>query len=233
MAIPTVPRIVFHVGGPAFHPVADQATQIIEWLGPGHRCELLDGVDALEPRVLDGTDLLVLMGLHWTGMTGGTPSLPYRPMGESHRAAFERYVRGGKPILAHHGAVASYDDWPRFGELVGVAWVWGKTNHSPIDSHTVRVLGTGHPVVRDVRDYTLVDELYYDLKLADGLRPDVHAEAQWDGAARPMVMTAEGGRVDGAGKVVYLANGHDLRAFEAPALRQLWVNSIRWLLEPR
>ena len=36
--------------------------------------------------------------------------------------------------------------------------------------------------------------------------------------------------VEGAGKVVYLANGHDLRAFECPALRQLWLNAVRWLM---
>jgi hypothetical protein len=47
-----------------------------------------------------------------------------------------------------------------------------------------------------------------------------------------MVITADGGRVSGTGRMVYLANGHDLRAFESPALRKLWANAVRWLLAP-
>ena len=104
-----MPRIVFHVGGPEFHPVADQARAIASWLGDSYRCEFHDGVDAFDH--LDHCDLLVLMGLHWTGMA----PLVYRPMQARHKEAFERYVASGRPLLAHHGAVASYDDWPRFG----------------------------------------------------------------------------------------------------------------------
>ena len=52
-----------------------------------------------------------------------------------------------------------------------------------------------------------------------------------DDAKRPMIVTAEGGRVDGAGKLAYLANGHDMRAFENPAMKQLWANTIEWCLK--
>jgi type 1 glutamine amidotransferase len=224
--IANLPRLVFHVGGPAFHPVADQARAVTAWFGEEFRCELHDGVDAFEH--LDDCDLLVLMGLHWTGMT----PLAYRPMQGRHRRAFEQYVRSGRPLLAHHGAVASYDDCPRFGELVGVAWVWGTTSHSPLGTHLVRVRNTNHPVVAGVDDFQIFDELYYNLKIADGLPVGVHAHASWDGADHPMVITADGGRVPGAGRMVYLANGHDLRAFESPALRELWANAVRWLLAP-
>jgi hypothetical protein len=224
--IANLPRLVFHVGGPAFHPVADQARAVSGWLGDEFQCELHDGVDAFDR--LDACDLLVLMGLHWTGMA----PLAYRPMHERHRRAFEQYVRSGRPLLAHHGAVASYDDCPRFGELVGVAWVWGTTSHSPLGTHAVRVSSSSHPVVAGVGDFEIVDELYYNLKIADGLRADVHARATWDGREHPMVITAEGGRVGGAGRMTYLANGHDLRAFESPALRKLWTNAVRWLLSP-
>jgi type 1 glutamine amidotransferase len=45
-----------------------------------------------------------------------------------------------------------------------------------------------------------------------------------------MVITAEGGRVAGAGRTIYLANGHDLAAFACPALRQLWLNAVQFAL---
>jgi type 1 glutamine amidotransferase len=222
-------RIVFHTGGPAFHPVDQQAAQIAGWLGDGYECQVADGLAAFD--LLDGCDLFVVMGLHWTGMgEAWAGSLPYYPLTAKQQGAFERYVASGRPLIAHHGAIASYDDWPRFGELLGFTWVWGVTTHSPLGEHTVEVLPTGHPIVAGVEAYTLFDELYYDVKVTPGLAMSVHAEATWDGQPRPMIVTASGGRVAGAGRTVYLANGHDLRAFACPALAQIWRNAVRWAL---
>lgn len=222
-------RIVFHVGGPAFHPVAEQARRIAEWLGEDCECTLADGVAAFE--LLDSCDLFVAMGLHWTGMGAEwAGSLPYKPLEPRHQEAFAAYVASGRPIIAHHGGIASYDDWPRYGELLGFTWVWGVTTHSPLGDHTVRVLPTGHPIVAGLADYTLYDELYYDVQITPGLQPIAHAVAEWEGEARPMILTAEGGRVAGAGRTAYLANGHDLRAFACPALAQVWRNTVAWAL---
>ena len=113
----TKPKIVFHVGGPEFHPVGEQACAISQWLGDGFHAELFDGRAAFEN--LDDCDLLVLMGLHWTGMKND-----YAPLSDEHKMAFESYVASGRPLVSHHGAIASYDDWPRFGELAGFQWVW-------------------------------------------------------------------------------------------------------------
>jgi type 1 glutamine amidotransferase len=89
----------------------------------------------------------------------------------------------------------------------------------------------GHPLTRGVKDFELIDELYYDLVLAADLRATEHADCEWEGRSHPMALSATGGRVEGAGKLVYLANGHDMRAFESPALRRLWVNAVHWCLE--
>lgn len=209
------PRIVFHVGGPSFHPVDAQAHCIREWLGGSYECTLCEGASAFE-RLAD-CDLLVLMGQYWTGS-----HIAYRPLDEKQRHAFEQYAVSGRPILAHHGTIASYDDWPRFSELVGFRWVWGATKHSPVGDYTVKVLPTGHPVVAGVSDYQIHDELYCDVQIQKGLDVTVHAEADWQGRKLPMILTAPGR--------VYLAHGHDLRAFECPALRQIWLQAVNWLL---
>jgi type 1 glutamine amidotransferase len=206
--------------------VEAQARRIIDWLGDEYRAEICEGVKAFEQ--MDDCDLLVLMGLHWTGMT--KDSLEYRPMLPHHQQAFERYVASGRPLLAHHGAIASYDDWPRFGELIGFAWIWEITKHSPLGTYRIHTLRTGHPVIDGVNDYTIEDELYYNVRVNPNVESEVHAEVEWDGLPRPMVSTLSGVRTPGAGKVVYLANGHDQRAFESPAIKRLWINSVRWLL---
>ncbi len=223
-------RIVFHTGGPAFHPVAEQAQLIAGWLGEGYDCRIADGLEAFD--LLDDCDLFVAMGLHWTGMNAEwAGSMAYHPLQPRHKEAFETYVASGRPIIAYHGGIASYDDWPRYGELLGFTWVWGVTTHSPLGDYTVNILQTGHAIVAGLQDYTLYDELYYDVKVTAGLQTEVHATAEWEGQARPMIITAEGGRVEGAGRTVYLANGHDLRAFACPALPRLWQNAVRWSLE--
>lgn len=218
------PRLIFLVGGPDYHPVNEQAGVIInQWLGPDYACHTAESLAAFEH--LNECDLLVLMGMHWTGWEGR-----YRSPSDVHRRALEKYVYSGRPILSAHGAIASYDDWPRFGELVGFTWVWGTSSHSLIAEHRVRVLHTGHPIVEGLDDFSIVDELYYDLRISPGMEVRVHADAEWAGRRLPMLMTAEGGRISGAGKTTYIANGHDMRAFECPAMKKVWLNAIKWSL---
>ena len=227
----TRPHIVFHLGGPPAHPVAEQAHRARQWLGDGSTYSFRESRAAFED--LAGCDLLVLMGTYWTGSPpaewAGRP--PYEPLDDHHMQAFEDYVASGRPLLVHHGAILSYDDRPRFGELRGFTWVQGHTRHPPFGPFAVRVLPTGHPIVAGVADYVIDDELYYNVAVAPGLEVTAHAAAEWEGASHPMVLTAEGGRVSGAGRLAYLANGHDMRAFACPAIRQLWTNAVRWLLE--
>jgi type 1 glutamine amidotransferase len=206
-----------------------QARAIAGWLGDAYACERHDGLAAFER--LGDADLLVLMGLHWTGLTPeSSGGLTYHPLRDADKEALERYVASGRPVIAHHGAIASYDDWPRFGQLVGFAWIWGQTSHSPVGDYTVRARETGHPIIEGVGDFTIHDELYYDIAIAPGLEVRTHAEAEYDGRRLPMVLTAEGGRTPGAGKVAYLAIGHDMKAFECPALKRLWTNAVDWCL---
>jgi type 1 glutamine amidotransferase len=223
-------RIVFHLGGPAGHPVAEQARAAAGWLGDRFAYDFIEGAAAFD--ALGGCDLLVLMGMHWTGSSTNAwaGNRPYEPLGDRQQAAFEGYVASGRPLLVHHGAIASYDDWPRFGELRGLSWVWGETDHPPFATFPVRVLPTGHPVVAGVEDFQIDDELYYNVRVAPGIAVAAHAVATHGGVDHPMVLTAEGGRAEGAGRLVYLANGHDMRAFASPALRRLWQNSVGWLL---
>jgi len=220
----TRPRLIFLVGGPDFHPVNAQAPVIIDWLSAGYACHTAESLAAFEH--LNECDLLVLMGMHWTGWVGR-----YRPPSETHKRAFEKYVYSGRPILAAHGGIASYDDWPRFGELVGFAWDWQTSARSLIGQHEVHIRPSAHPIVDGITDFSIVDEICYDLKVTAGLEYHIHADAEWAGRKCPMVLTANGGRISGAGKTAYLANGHDMRAYASPALRQLWINAVAWCLK--
>ena len=222
-------KILFHTGGPTFHPVGQQAICIAEWLGQGYRCEQREGLSAFE-ALDDSVDLLVIMGLHWSGMSedwaGG---LTYEPMRSRDIDALRKYVTSGRPIISHHGGIASYDEEPFFAQACAWAWVWGVTTHSPFGNWPMNVGTTAHAVVRDVQDYKLDDEIYYNVKVLEPGRTIEHASTYFDGAERPMVSTID--ESSDHGRRVYLANGHDMKAFECDSLRQLWINSVKWSLD--
>ncbi len=227
-------HIVFLLGAPAFHPVEAQARRIAGWLGPDdYRYHYLEGKDALEPAVLDNCGLLVLMGLHWSGLPHIRRPMPYVPLEDRHKQAFEAYVRSGRPIIIHHGASGCYDDWPRFGELLGLTWEWGVTKHSPIHELDIRLTDRAHPITRGVDDFQLTDEAYYDIKVMPGVEPRVLASTRYDGRELPMIfaLEGEGGRAPGAGRLAYLVNGHDMGVFEHPMMQRLWRNTVSWALE--
>lgn len=69
-----------------------------------------------------------------------------------------------------------------------------------------------------------------------GMNAEMHAYGEFGleqsrPARFPMVITGTGGRITGAGKTAYLANGHSMKTFECGALRPLWINALKWLLE--
>jgi hypothetical protein len=229
-----IPRIQVLAGGP-YHPVAAQFALIGSLLGDRAMVVCRDGSSAFDE--LAACDLLVLGGLHWTGVESGThlwpdgvePS-PYRSPDAAQKRAFVDYVASGRPLLAWHSGTGSFDDWPEFGALLGFTWVWGKTAHSQYANWHVDVEPTGHPVVAGIESYDVDDELYYDIEVTPGLQTTVHATALYDDARRPMVITAEGGRIAGAGRTAFLANGHDLQTLESADFRRVIVNTIDWLL---
>lgn len=230
------PRIHVLTGGP-YHPVAEQFALIGSLLGERATVICRDGAAAFDD--LDGCDLLVLAGLHWTGLDTGGHVWPdgveqslYQQPNDAQRRSYVGYVASGRPLLAWHGGTGSFDDWPEFGALLGFTWLWGTTSHSQYSRWHVDVEPTGHPVVAGLDGWDVDDELYYDIAVTPGLEPDVHATSPYEGVARPMLMTATGGRVPGAERTAFLANGHDMQTLESADFRRAIVNTIDWLLSP-
>jgi hypothetical protein len=217
-------NVLMMTGGPAFHPVGEQAEVIAGWLGAGYRCRALDGAAALDALGTD-VDLLVVMGLYWPGMSAEwAGKLSHEPLSEAVRRKVAAF-RG--PVVCHHGGIASFPEAPEFAELCGWQWVWEQSSHSPFGTWNTRIIDDSHAVTRGVRSFDVDDEIYFNLRVAQPDATRVLAVADYDGAARPMVSVSES---DGRRRV-YLANGHDLRAFTGAAeqpMRRLWTNSIRW-----
>lgn len=217
-------HIRFHVGGPRFHPVDEQATIITTWLDPHIRVSVRSDTAAFAE--LDDVDVLVLMGMQWTGMAAQNAGEYTHPSAEA-KANFYRYCASGRPLVLHHGVIGAYDDWSEFGQTIGVRWGVKRASHSPFQTHLIHVPSTTHPLTHGLSDFHTDDEIYYQLKFDDHRQPVHHAWATWDAQSHPVLTTFP--RSNTLGDMVFIALGHNVRSLEAPAMRRLWRNSITYL----
>ncbi len=117
--------------------------------------------------------------------------------------------------------------------MLGFRWDWGYTGHSKYGQWPVTVATGTHAVVAGVSSFSIHDELYFNVVIPPEADVQVHARAKYgEWVEFPMVLTIDGdaGRIPGAGRSAYLANGHDMQSLQPPAIRQLWLNTLRWLL---
>ncbi|MDR2975184.1 MAG: ThuA domain-containing protein [Propionibacteriaceae bacterium] len=142
-------------------------------------------------------------------------------------------VRAGMGLLAIHCSAffpGLNTDAPRPGadgywstafNLLGVRY----DSHGPLPhdtTFTVR-LSSDHPITAGLDDFPITHE-HYHMVLAEQ-RP--HVLAWRDSACGPEpIMTAKDW---GAGRVVYLQLGHDMRTFGEPAVRELISRALTWV----
>jgi hypothetical protein len=108
-----------------------------------------------------------------------------------------------------------------FFELLGNRYLSHGPGHHE-GRHTIEIAAE-HPVTEGVTDFELFDE-YYEFELADDKVDILAWRRRADGAVIPVLYAREAG----AGRVVYLALGHDLRAWGEPPFRRLVRQAMTW-----
>jgi uncharacterized protein len=137
-------------------------------------------------------------------------------------------VAGGKGYVGIHCAnIMGWDgdgiaaaDRPLF-ELLGNRYLSHGPGHHE-GRHTIEIVAE-HPVTAGVRDFELFDE-YYEFELADEKVTVLAQRHRADGVIIPVMYARE----VGAGRVVYLALGHDMRAWGEPPFRALVRQALTW-----
>jgi uncharacterized protein len=111
-------------------------------------------------------------------------------------------------------------DRPLF-ELIGNRYLSHGPGHHE-GRHTIEIVAE-HPVTAGVADFELFDE-YYEFELADDKIEILAQRRRADGVVIPIMYARE----VGAGRVVYLALGHDMRAWGEPPFRTLVRQALTW-----
>ena len=217
------------LSGGVGHPFEATSAQVVELLAEiGITAVIDDDLEAaLDDLAATPVDLLVVNALRWRMEAERYARLRDEwafSLSSAGREAIEDHLRAGRPLLALHTAAICFDDWPRWGEIVGAAWNWERSFHPPLGEVEIAVATDQHAITADLRDFRIVDEVYGFMDVADDVEPlawGTHSDHQ-----HPLLWARE---VDSA-RVVYDALGHDQRSFDHPQHREIIRRSVRWLL---
>ncbi|WP_084817512.1 ThuA domain-containing protein [Formosa agariphila] len=138
---------------------------------------------------------------------------------------FSNAVKEGMPVLGLHSATAALkkDDAHKsnYTDLIGADF--GK--HPPIYTIPVSIVNQDHPIVKNIGDFEIYDEMYfYKEKREDST---VLIEAEHEGVITPIAWI----RSYGKGTVFYTSLGHGVGAATNKYFQQLVLNALIYLTE--
>lgn len=198
------------------------------FLAEGHAVELVAHPEQV-PAAIDELrpDVVVVNALWWRML--GDKYDPWRPtygyaITPSVRRCLGDFVAEGGGLVGSHTASICFDDWPQWRQVLGGAWNWERSWHPPPAPVAITVERT-HPVVDGLpATFHLVDEVFGDLDVLDGIEVLACAHRSPDDAAQPVVWVHRHGR----GRVVYDAFGHDAASITDPVHARLLRQAVEW-----
>lgn len=132
---------------------------------------------------------------------------------DAGRAAIEAWITDGRPLLALHTALVSFDDWPGWHRIVGGTWEWGRSWHDAPGPFAVV------PHLDGLAPFEVVDECYTDLRI------DEDVEVVATAAAAPVAWR----HVVGRARVAACTLGHNAASFATPGHAALLRALLTWL----
>lgn len=219
MSLASAPRAMVIVNGDDIHHDLITASLVFQQIGTeaGFATRRAAGTGRfIEPRPeTAGSDVF----LFYT--SGGQFST-------EQQEALARLVEGGKGMVSIHcsnimgwegGGIAPADR-PLF-ELLGNRYLSHGPGHH--EGRQAIEIVADHPVTAGVTDFELFDE-YYEFELSDSKVTVLAQRHRADGVVIPVMYARE----VGVGRVIYLALGHDMRAWGEPPFRQLVRQALTW-----
>jgi len=151
--------------------------------------------------------------------------------GEKARANLKEAVESGKGMVVVHFGCGAFQEWPEFRNLAGRAWNPKLRGHDPRGTFTVDITEVDHPITKGMKPFETTDELY---TCVDGDRPITvvaKSTSKVDKKDYPMAFVLDYGK----GRVFHCVLGHDVKAFEAQGVKDLFRRGTAWTggLEPK
>ena len=164
-------------------------------------------------------DVLVLYDMH-------------QNISDQAKADFVARLKEGKGLVVLHHAIANYQAWPEYWNIIGAHYYLAPTNNNVVAKPSsaykhgvdfrLRVADPQHPVTRGLKDFDIHDETYKWFDVADDCHPLLTTDEPESNKVVAWSKTYQGARV------VYIQLGHDHFAYENPSFQQLLKQAIRW-----
>jgi len=144
--------------------------------------------------------------------------------GAEARANFKKFVSNGGGLVFVHFACGAWQDWGEFGKIAGRAWNPKMRGHDRHGTFTVEIAKSDHPITKGLKEFTTIDELYTCLDGKTPIEVLAHARSKVDKKLYAMAFVLQFGK----GRVFHSPLGHDVRAFEAPGVGELFRRGTAW-----
>lgn len=228
--VPEGARVLVLSGGQRqHHGYRDQAFYLASALEDTGRYEttIVEDAAVLETPAMSRYDLIVVLA------DRRDPEFKFT---RSQQEALLDWVKAGHGYVSVHAADNAAPDWvPAWREMLGgvfshVGLPDGKVKKG---TYTIKIVAKDHPITRGLTDFTLFDELYYNVQMQPGVEP--LATTEHEGQTWPIAWT----RTFGAGRVFHCVLGHrDFGPDKADPLRdpnlfRLIEQGIGWVAEGR
>ena len=159
-------------------------------------------------------DAIVLHFMNWE-----TPD-----PGPQARTNLQQSIADGKGLVLVHFACGAFQGWEEFPRLAGRAWDPKLRGHDPRGPFTVEIADAEHPITQGMTAFETDDELYTCLAGETRIRVLAKAQSKVDKKDYPMAFILEYGQ----GKVFHSVLGHDVKAFAAPGVGELYRRGTAW-----
>jgi len=216
--------------GPATNGQHDGPTFLKEWLPLlQSRGAKVDGALAFPTaEQLDNTDVRVMFCANGGYIEG------------EQRASLEKFLkRGGGIVALHDSVLAREPHW--FKTIIGGAWENGVAKYFE-GENTYYYVNTEHPIVKGASNYTITDEVYWDLHMMPNaqilqasmqpVRPARGAPPPAEpaiGKLIPQMWVYENQLAGGQPYRAYVSLlGHHFTTFSSPHARAIFLRAIAW-----
>lgn len=157
----------------------------------------------------------------------------WQPIADRDKTNFLALARSGKGFVVLHHAIANYNTWDAYHDLVGARYylqpeiVEGRKKARSQYQHdvtfTVNIAAPQHPVTRGLTSFEIRDETYQGFEVAADVQPLLTTTEPSSG---PVIGWA---KTNGLSRWVYVQLGHDHHAYANPHYRQLVQQAIQWV----
>jgi uncharacterized protein len=198
------------------HPWKETAPLLAKFLAADPRLATTVNADPkfLASPKLHDYDVVVLNYMNWQSPDPG----------DAARANLQKFVESGKGFVLVHFACGAFQGWPDFAKIAGRAWDPKLRGHDPHGEFIVEIAKPEHPIMRGLKAFETVDELYTCLAGDAQIEVLATAKSKVDQKDYPMAFVLRYGK----GRVFHCVLGHDVRALTGDGVQELYRRGTAW-----